>query len=141
MVVGEHGDSETVLWSTATVGGTPMMDVVGPEGGRIDPDERDDVRQEVRDAAYQIIRGKGNTNLAIGLATAHIARAISRDERAVLPVSVRTSFDGVGEVCLSVPSVVGRAGVLSPVPVPLDETERADLHASAAAVRAVIDAV
>ena len=53
------------------------LDVVGPEGGRIEPGERDDVRQQVRDAALRVIRGKGNTNLAIGLATAHIARAIS----------------------------------------------------------------
>ena len=141
MVVGEHGDSEIVLWSSATVGGTPITDVVGPEGGRIDPAELDELRQQVRGAAARIIAGKGNTNLAIGLATAHIARAISRDERAVLPVSVRTSFDGVGEVCLSVPSVVGRAGVLSQLPAPLDDTERADLHASAAALRAVIDSV
>lgn len=141
MVVGEHGDSETVLWSTATVGGTPVMDVIGPEGGRIDPAERDDLRQQVRGAAARVIAGKGNTNLAIGLAVAHITRAISRDERAVLPVSVRTAFDGVGEVCLSVPSVVGRAGVLSRLPVPLDEGERADLHASAVALRTVIDAV
>ena len=141
MVVGEHGDTETVLWSTATVGGTPIMDVVGPEGGRIDAAERDDLRQEVRDAASRVIRGKGNTNLAIGLATAHIAKAISRDERTVLPVSVRTAFDGIGEVCLSMPSVVGRAGVLTPVPVPLDDAEDADLRASAAALRAVIDSV
>ena len=75
------------------------------------------------------------------MATAHIAKAISRDERAVLPVSVRTAFDGIGEVCLSMPSVVGRAGVLTPVPVPLDDAERADLRASAAALRAVIDSV
>ena len=59
----------------------------------------------------------------------------------MLPVSVRTSFEGVGEVCLSVPSVVGRAGVLGQVPVPLDEAERADLHASAVALRSVIDSV
>jgi L-lactate dehydrogenase len=140
MVVGEHGDSEIVLWSSATVGGTPIFDVVGPEGGRIDRAERDELRQDVRGAAGRVISGKGNTNLAIGLATSHIARAISRDERAVLPVSVRASFDGIGDVCLAVPSVVGRAGVLTQLPAPLDDTERADLWASAAALRAVIDA-
>src|SRR5918993_3864250 len=141
MVVGEHGDSEVVLWSSATVGGTPIFDVVGPEGGRIDRAERDELRQDVRGAAGRVISGKGNTNLAIGLATAHVARAISRDERAVLPVSVRTSFDGIGAVCLAVPSVVGRAGVLTQLPAPLDDTERADLWASAAALRSVIDSV
>lgn len=140
-VVGEHGDTEVVLWSSANVGGTPILDVVGPDGGRIRPDELADIHRRVRDSGYTIMAGKGNTNLAIGLATAHIARAISRDERAVLPVSVRTSFEGVGEVCLSLPSVVGRAGVLAQIEPPLDVGERAGLAASASALRSVLDSV
>ena len=140
-VVGEHGDSEIVLWSSATVGGTPVLDVVGPTGGRIAADELDTLRLEVRNAGNEIIAGKGHTNLAIGLATARIVRAIARDERAVLPVSVRADVDGIGDVCLSLPSVVGRQGVLSRLDVPMDEEERAGLRASAAAIREVIDTV
>lgn len=140
LVVGEHGDSEIVLWSSATVGGTPLLDVVGPDGRRVRADELDTIRREVRDAAYRIIAGKGNTNLAIGLATARIARAISRDEHAVLPVSVRTEVDGL-DCCLSLPSVVGRLGVLTTMPLAMDDTERTGLRASAAALRAVIDQV
>jgi L-lactate dehydrogenase len=140
-VVGEHGDSEIVLWSSASVGGTPLLDVVGPDGGRVTADELDDLRQSVREAAYRIIAAKGHTNLAIGLATSRIVRAIARDERAVLPVSVRTQIDTIGEVCLSLPSVVGRDGVLSLLDVPMDDRERADLRASAAAIRAVLDRV
>jgi|SoiMethySBSTD1v2_1073268.scaffolds.fasta_scaffold782731_2 L-lactate dehydrogenase len=140
-VVGEHGDSEIVLWSSASVGGTPLLEVVGPDGGRVTADELDDLRQSVREAAYRIIAGKGHTNLAIGLATSRIVRAIARDERAVLPVSVRTSFDSIGEVCLSLPSVVGRHGVLSLLDVPMDERERDDLRASATAIRTVLDSV
>jgi L-lactate dehydrogenase len=141
MVVGEHGDSEIVLWSSATVGGTPLLEVVGSEGGRVDQDELQDLRQGVREAAYRILEGKGTSNFAIGLATTRIARSISRDERAVLPVSVRTTVHGIGDVCLSLPSVVGRAGVLSLVPVPMDEEEAPGLRDSAAAIRKVIDAV
>jgi L-lactate dehydrogenase len=141
MVVGEHGDTEIVLWSSATVGGTPLLDVVGPDGGRVSADELDGLRDEVRGAAGRIIAGKGNTNLAIGLATTRIVRCISRDERAVLPVSVRTTVEGVGDVCLSLPSIVGRAGVLSPLSVPMNEVERDGMRASAAAIRAVLDAV
>jgi L-lactate dehydrogenase len=141
MVVGEHGDSELVLWSTATVGGTPVLDVVGPDGERIDPSELDDIHRQVRDAAHRIIAGKGSTNLAIGLATTRIARCISQDERAVLPVSARTTVPGTGEVCLSLPCVVGRAGVLAPLDVPMDDAERTALAASAAAIRSVIDQV
>ncbi len=140
LVVGEHGDSEIVLWSSATVGGTPLLDVVGPGGKRVLADDLDTIRREVRDAAYRIIAGKGNTNLAIGLATGRIARAISRDEHAVLPVSVRTTIDGM-DVCLSVPSVVGRAGVLATMPLVINDSERAGLGASAAALRTVIDQV
>ncbi|MET0325083.1 MAG: L-lactate dehydrogenase [Ilumatobacteraceae bacterium] len=140
-VVGEHGDSEIVLWSTASVGGTPLLDAVGPEGGRVTADELDALRHEVRTAAAQIIAGKGNTNLAIGLATARIVRAIAHDEHAVLPVSVRTEVDGVGEVCLSLPAVVGRDGVLSLLAVPMDPTEQAGLQASAATIRTALDTV
>ena len=141
VVVGEHGDSEIVLWSSANVGGTPVLDVVGPDGERLEPDERDGLLHEVRTAAYEIIAGKGATNLAIGLATARIVRSVARDERAVLPVSIRTDVDGIGDVCLSLPSVVGRGGVLSRLAVPMDEAERAGLRSSAAAIRAVIDSV
>ena len=140
-VVGEHGDSEIVLWSSATVGGTPILDVVGPEGERIDEDELDGMLDDVRHAAYRIIEGKGATNLAIGLATTRIVRAIARDERAVLPVSARVDVPEVGEVCLSVPSVVGRDGVLARLGSPLSDAERTGLQASAAAIRAVIDTV
>ena len=75
----------------------------------------------MRGAAYRIIEGKGATNLAIGLTTARILDCVAADERAVLPVSVRTTVEGVGEVCLSLPSVVGRDGVLTTLATPMDE--------------------
>ena len=140
-IVGEHGDSEIALWSSATVGGVPLLDVVGPEGGRITAGELDGLLHEVRTAAIKIISGKGNTNLAIGLATARIVRSISSDERSVLPVSVRTEIESSGEVCLSLPSVIGREGVVSRLIVPLDDTEAAGLRDSALAIRRVIDSV
>ncbi len=140
-IVGEHGDSEIALWSSAAVGGTPLLDVVGPEGGRITAADLDDLLHEVRTAAYRIIEGKGATNLAIGLAAVRIARSIADDERAVLPVSVRLDVDGVGPVCLSLPSVVGRRGILGRLDVHVDDTERRGLHDSAAAIRRAIEAV
>ncbi|HEY5727208.1 MAG TPA: L-lactate dehydrogenase [Acidimicrobiia bacterium] len=140
-VVGEHGDTGIVLWSSATVGGSPLLDVVGPDGGRVSAGDLDDLLHRVRNAAYEIIVGKGATNLAIGLATARIVGSISRDERTVLPVSVRTEFDGIGEVCLSLPSVVGRRGVMAQLPVSMTEAEQEGLRASAATIRSVIDSV
>jgi L-lactate dehydrogenase len=138
-VVGEHGDSAVVLWSTADIGGVPIDDVVGSTGAVVGRDEHEAVLAEVRGAAYRIIEGKGATNLAIGLATAQILRCIENDERAVLPVSVRTTVDGVGEVCCALPTIVGRAGVLTTLATPMSDQERAGLQASARAIRDVID--
>jgi L-lactate dehydrogenase len=140
-VVGEHGDTAVALWSSATVGGSPLLEVVGPTGSRIAAEDLDDLLAEVRGAAYQIIEGKGATNLAIGLAAVRIIRSIAYDERSVLPVSVRVDVEDVGEVCMSLPSIVGRDGVLGRLDPPLDDAERAGLRASAAAIREVIDAV
>ena len=140
-VVGEHGDTAIALWSSATVGGSPLLDVVGPTGGRVAAADLDDLLAEVRGAAYQIIEGKGATNLAIGLAAVRIIRSIADDERAVLLVSVRVDVDGVGDVCMSLPTIVGRDGVLGRLDPPLDDAERAGLRASAAAIREVIDTV
>lgn len=131
-IVGEHGDSEIALWSTANVGGAPLT---------MTETELDELLHEIRHAAYRIIEGKGATNLAIGLSTARILAAIGNDERAVLPISSRHSFGGVGDVCLSLPTIVGRGGAVEVVDVPMNSHERAGLLASATAIRDVIDAV
>ncbi|MCR6705544.1 MAG: L-lactate dehydrogenase [Cellulomonas sp.] len=111
-IVGEHGDTGFALWSQARIGTTPVLDWVAPDGHRFTPAELDAITQDVRDAAYRIIEGKGATNLAIGLACARIIEAILGDQHAVLPVS--TVHDGLHRlhgVALSVPSVVGGGGV------------------------------
>ncbi len=131
-IVGEHGDSEIALWSTANVGGAPLT---------MTEIELDELLHDIRHAAYRIIEGKGATNLAIGLSTARILAAIGNDERAVLPISSRHSFDGVGEICLSLPTIVGRRGAVEVVDVPMNDHERTGLLASARAIRAAIDAV
>lgn len=131
-IAGEHGDSEIALWSTANVGGERLP---------FEPDELEQILDGVRHAAYRIIEGKGATNLAIGLSTARILRAIEDDEHAVLPVSSRRHVNGVGDVCFSMPTVVGRVGAVRTLDVPLDDQERRGLAASAAAIRAVIDQV
>jgi L-lactate dehydrogenase len=81
-VVGEHGDSEVVLWSAASVGGIRLKD--WPDWNQ---DDQPALADEVRRAAYEIIRRKGATNHAIGLATADLLRCLLRDERRVLTVS------------------------------------------------------
>ena len=139
-IVGEHGDSEIPLWTSATVGGVPILHWDDPELPPLAAAERDGISRQVIEDGHRVLRGKGYTNYAIALAAARIIEAVLYDEHQVLPVSsLLTGYAGISDVCLSVPSVVNRTGVLKVLPVPLSEDERVGLHRSARAVRAVID--
>ncbi|MBW1638973.1 L-lactate dehydrogenase [Microbacterium resistens] len=139
-IVGEHGDTEFPLWSTATIGPVPILDWPGEEP--FTSQELDRIAVEVRDAAYAVIRGKGATNLAIGVSCARIAEAVLHDERAVLPVStVLDGVHGISGVALSVPSVVGADGAVPLARTPMTTAEEERLHASADAIRAAVDAL
>jgi L-lactate dehydrogenase len=139
-IVGEHGDSEIPLWSSATVGAVPVLRWNDPRLPALTTAGRDEMLRQVVDVGYQILRGKGYTNYAVALATARIIEAVLYDEHQVLPVSsLLTGYAGLSDVCLSVPSVVGSGGVLRVLPVPLAAEEHDGLHRSAQAVRAVID--
>ncbi|MFE8601603.1 L-lactate dehydrogenase [Archangium violaceum] len=139
LIAGEHGDSEIPLWSSATVGTVPLMKWSAPGHSPLTDDDRTRIFDNVRNAAYQIIRGKGATNYAIGLATAQILEAVLYDENRVLPVSSRLDgYQGIGDVCMSVPSIVNRAGVETVLDVPLDDTEREGLRRSADTIRQAI---
>ena len=106
-VVGEHGDSEVVLWSAARIGGVRLREWAG-----WDQEREPALAEEVRRAAYEIIRRKGATNHAIGLVTADLLQCLLRDERRVLTVSrVQEGALGLRNVALSLPTVVGAQGV------------------------------
>ncbi|MFE7504288.1 L-lactate dehydrogenase [Promicromonospora sp. NPDC057488] len=138
-IAGEHGDSEIALWSSASIGGVPLLDWVPVGGaGPIDSATRAEVHHEVVDSAYRIIAGKGATNYAVGLAATRIIEAVLKDERRIMPVSsLLDDYHGISDVCLSVPSLVDRRGVTGAVPVPMSDDELAGLRASAESVRAV----
>jgi L-lactate dehydrogenase len=136
-VLGEHGDTEVALWSSATIGGVPVARWGKALGGTPDQAERDDLLDEVRRAAYTIIAGKGATNFAIGVVAARVIEAVARNERRVLPVtSYLTDWLGIGDVCMSVPAVIGRDGIETLLEVPVDDAEHAALLDSAGAIRA-----
>ncbi|MCV2393448.1 L-lactate dehydrogenase [Actinotalea sp. M2MS4P-6] len=139
-IAGEHGDSEIPLWSSASVGGVPLLEWRGNKTGNGPFDEavRARIAQEVVGSAYRIIEGKGATNYAVAQAATRIIEAVLKDEKRVLPVSSRLSdFYGISDVCLSVPSVLGRGGVEARLEVPMAEDELAGLRRSAAALREV----
>ena len=118
----------------------PITEWTDPELPTLTAADRDDIVRQVIDAGYQIQRGKGYTNYAVALAAARIIEAVLYDEHQVLPVSsLLTGYAGVSDVCLSVPSVINRSGVLRVLPVPLSADELDGFRRSALAVRAAID--
>ena len=126
-VVGEHGDSEVVLWSSAHVAGVPLRNRAEWSAA---VEQR--VTDEVRTAAYEIIRRKGATNHAIGLVTADLLRCLLRDERRVLTVSrVQEGALGLANVALSLPTVVGSHGAPDVLEPEMDADERKRLQHSA----------
>ena len=138
-IAGEHGDSEIPLWSSATVGNVPLHEWAVPGHGRMTVRDRTEIFQNVKNAAYQIIQGKGATNYAIGLATARILEAVLHDENRILPVSsLLSDYEGITDVCLSVPCIVDRGGVDAVLKVPMNDAERAGLRNSADTIRNAI---
>jgi L-lactate dehydrogenase len=136
LIVGEHGDSEFPLWSSATIGPVPLQEWLNEAGGTFTLDELNALAHEVSHAAYAVIEGKGATNYAIGLAGARIVEAVLGDEHAVLPVStVLDGYRGISGVALSVPSIVGARGVSRVLDVPMNDDEVRRLNASAAVLR------
>jgi L-lactate dehydrogenase len=136
VVIGEHGDSEIPLWSTLSVGGV-RADAYRLDGRLIfDEAARTAIGAEVVNAAYEIIAGKGATNLAIGLTTARIVEAVLGDQHRVLPVSrVQDGTYGITGVALSLPTVVSAGGAGRVLEVELSRTEHDGLQRSARTLR------
>ncbi|MFO7564080.1 MAG: L-lactate dehydrogenase [Enhygromyxa sp.] len=118
-VIGEHGDSEVVLWSSASIGGVRLRE--WPEWGE---QHEDAIAEEVRRAAYEIIRRKGATNHAIGLVTAALLQWTQGPQRVMTVSSVQDEYSGAA---LSLPSVVGPAGVTNVLRPEMSATEEAGL--------------
>ncbi len=141
-IVGEHGESELPLWSSAHVGNVPLLHFEShgsaSPGALLSSADREEILARVRGAAGEIIAAKGATNWSIGLATARIIEAIRRDENAILTVSrLLENYRGISDVCLSVPCLVNRTGAPGTIEVPMDGAELAGLRTSAEVVRRV----
>jgi len=140
-IVGEHGDSEVPLWSSASIANIPLHEWAVAHHGKLSVRDRVEIFENVKTAAQQIIAGKGATSYAIGLATARILEALLHDENRVLPVSsLLEDFYGIRDVCLSVPCIVNQAGVEPPLPIKLNANEEAGLRNSAEQIAQAIKA-
>ncbi len=138
-IIGEHGDSEVPFWSQANVGGTSLYTEGMPAADR---QIMDDIFQQTKHAAYEIINRKGYTNFAVGLAVTQIVQSIVRDQNRVLTVScIVDEILGVKDLCLSMPAVVGRVGVSRRLNFTLNALEQEQLQHSAQTLREVIDQI
>jgi L-lactate dehydrogenase len=139
-VIGEHGDSEVLTWSLATIGGLPLEAFARLRGIEISESVRSDIDAKVRRAAYTIIAGKGATYYGIGSALARIVDVILHDQRPVMTVGAPTpEVFGVQNTTVSLPRLVGGHGVLAAFPLPLNELETTQLRASASVIRQALD--
>ncbi len=135
-IIGEHGDSELPLWSTANVGGVDLKDFCADCGKCDDLACLREAFEETRTSAYRIIEGKGATYYAVALAVRRIAEAIVRDERSILTVSCLLQGQyGLRDVCVGVPAIVGSGGVRQVLDLKVSPEELAGLRHSAQVLR------
>jgi L-lactate dehydrogenase len=139
-VLGEHGDSEVLAWSLVNVGGIPLDDYCDRHNLEICDSDRKLIDEQVRNAAYHIIQGKGSTYYGIGSAVARLVEVILRDQRSILTVCTPEKLvAGNADVTISLPRLVGGQGILDTLHPNLNAEEQAGLHRSAELIRSYID--
>ena len=130
MVLGEHGDSEFAAYSSANIGGVPVLELAKEKG--ISMDELLKIEDNVRKKAYQIIDLKGATFYGVATALTRISRAILHDENAVLPIGAPLNGEyGLKDIYIGTPAVVNANGVAQVLEVPLDDREKKAMTDSA----------
>lgn len=137
-IIGEHGDSEIAAFSCANVSGIPLEDFCEFRGHENHDDEMEKIAENVKNMAYEIIAKKDATYYGIAMAVRRICEAIVRNEKSILPVSRLMEGEyGISDIYLSLPAVVGAEGILTKIPIPLDEDETRRLKQSAETLKSV----
>jgi L-lactate dehydrogenase len=134
-VIGEHGTSQVFLWSTARIAGIPIRTLIVERGETLDR-VRKEIERNVRYANITIIEGNDASQFGIGIVAARIAEMILRDERAVIPIG---SYNDRFGVTLSLPSIVGRGGVVRTLEPEMSSEEQQALAFGAANLRKSLD--
>ncbi len=141
-VIGEHGDSELPVWSSANVSGIDISHFCDSCGKCEGMMNLHDLIDEVKGSAYKIIDAKGATYYAIAEAIRRICFSIVRNENSILPVSAYVDgLYGLSDVCLGLPSIIGNTGIRKVLEIPLDEQEKTKLMESAAFIKSTISEV
>jgi L-lactate dehydrogenase len=142
-IIGEHGDTELPVWSHTNIAGMLLKEYCPLCNSRCDYNkELDGIFNQVKNAAYEIIRAKGATSYAIALALVRIVEAIIRDENSILPVStLMEDYYGIKDIYLSIPSIVNKTGVKKFLRLPLSDVEQERLKQSADSLKDVLRSV
>jgi L-lactate dehydrogenase len=141
-IIGEHGDSEVPAWSATHIAGKRMDEACFACIKKCGSIGREEIFAKVKDSGAKIIKYKGATFYGIAISITRICEAILKDQNSILTVgSVIEGHYGVNDVALSIPSVVNLDGIKSIFDIPLNEDEIAELQASAAKIKEVIDQV
>lgn len=141
-IVGEHGDSEVVVWSSANVSGVPLSEMCEMRGHYKHKEDTKEIAAAVKNSAYEIINRKHATYYGIAMSVKRICQAIMRDEKTILPLShmIHGVYDIEG-ISLSMPVIVGADGVESDMPINLNGEEALNLKESADALKKIIDEI
>jgi L-lactate dehydrogenase len=131
MILGEHGDTMLPIWSSASLDGFPLTKFPG-----VTPAFQSQIFERTQKSGAEVISRKGGAGYAVGVAIREVIDSIALDRRRILPVSSRINGAyGIRDISLSVPTVVGRAGVLQHVELELWPKELQGLQASAKALK------
>ena len=131
-IIGEHGDSEIPVWSSANVSGMSLHRICEMRGFYDHEKAMQEIAESVKNSAYEIIKRKKATYYGIAMAAQRIGEAVVRDEKSILPVSNALHGEfGISDVSLSVPAIVGAEGIERITPISLDDDELSRLKASA----------
>lgn len=138
-IIGEHGDSEIATWSLTTIAGLTIEQYCRNLNLEFNEALKEEITNDVRNAAYEIIKRKGYTNYAVALAIVRIVKAIIRDEHSIMTVSsLQTNTYGLDDVFVSVPTIVNREGIQKVIEVPYSTAEREALKASGEMLKSII---
>ena len=141
-IIGEHGDSEVPVWSLANVAGMRLPSFCAENGIPMGPETMDEIFRQTRDAAYEIIKRKGATYYAVAAGLMRLTEAILRDQHTVLSISSLVSdYYGIDDVCLSLPTVVGRRGIERVLRLDLSPHEARGVRKSAEVLRRTIESL
>lgn len=138
-IIGEHGDSEVAVWSSANVSGIPLHDFCEMRGHFEHEAAMKEIAEKVKNSAYDIIAKKHATYYGIAMAVKRICECIVRDEKSILPVSSMMHGEyGIEDISLSMPAIVGAQGIETHVPISLNDSEIGRLRDSAESLKKIV---